>query len=165
MGTVTANTGLATLLQTLTKNVSPQLSGVLSTPSVQAALQKASPSDVAQLSSQAIQLQEVGAMFGDSTDTSSTGTGLAALFGQSTTDSSSTSDPLLTALESALTQSNSTSTDSTSSSQSQIVSDLQAALTGKPISQSTSTALQQSLQTAEVQGLFGSANSLLDVTG
>jgi hypothetical protein len=73
MGSVSSTSpNLSTLLQNLSVE-SPQLSSMLSTPEKQSALQKASPGDLAQLSDQALQLQQVGLLFGNSGSTASTG--------------------------------------------------------------------------------------------
>jgi hypothetical protein len=73
MGSVSSTSpNLSTLLQNLSVE-SPQLSSMLSTPEMQSALQKASPGDLAQLSDQALQLQQVGLLFGNWGSTASTG--------------------------------------------------------------------------------------------
>lgn len=62
MGSVAStNPAVSNLLDTLTNLNSP----VMSMPSAVSALQDASPSDVAELSDEAAQLQEVTAIFGD----------------------------------------------------------------------------------------------------
>jgi len=63
---------LSNLLQNLGTE-SPQLFSILSTPSVHSALSKASPGDIAELSDQALQLQQVGVLFGNLEGTQSTG--------------------------------------------------------------------------------------------
>lgn len=64
MGSVSSiSPGLANLLQTLSNVNSP----VVSSPTEMAALQKASPSDIAQLSVESTQLQSMDEMFGIST--------------------------------------------------------------------------------------------------
>lgn len=69
MGSISSvNPGITNLLQTLSNVDSP----VLSSPSVLSALQKASPSDVVQLSSAALQLENADAMFGMPAPNSST---------------------------------------------------------------------------------------------
>jgi hypothetical protein len=68
MGSVSSvNPGVADLLQTLTSLNSP----VMSSSTAVTALEKASPSDIVQLSVAAIQLQGVDTMFGISTGSSS----------------------------------------------------------------------------------------------
>ena len=64
MGSVgSVNPGVGDLLQALYNNNS-SLSPVLSSPSVESALQSASPADLVQLSAQALQLQQTGELFG-----------------------------------------------------------------------------------------------------
>jgi hypothetical protein len=58
------NPGVADVLQILSGAGSASLSSVLSSSSVQAALENASPGDIVQLSQQALQLQEAGLLFG-----------------------------------------------------------------------------------------------------
>ena len=71
MGSVAStNSGLSDLLQTLTNENSPLLS-TLSSPAVEAALQNAPASDIAEISEQALQLQVTNALFGDSNSSSS----------------------------------------------------------------------------------------------
>jgi len=71
MGSVAStNSGLSDLLQTLTNENSPLLS-TLSSPAVEAALQNAPASDIAEISQQALQLQVTDALFGDSNSSSS----------------------------------------------------------------------------------------------
>ena len=92
------------LLQTLSTE-EPELSSILSTPSLQAALEKASPGDLVQLSDQALQLQQVGLLFGsaDGTEASGLNSLLDSLFpGQAPQGSSNQPDPLLQALDSSL---------------------------------------------------------------
>jgi len=61
MGSVSSvNPGLAGLLQTLTNLDSP----VMTSPTVVSALEKASPTDIVQLSTAAAQLEDVDAIFG-----------------------------------------------------------------------------------------------------
>jgi hypothetical protein len=65
MGSVAStNSGLSDLLQILSNDNSPLLS-TLSSPAVEAALEKAPPSDIAQISKEAQQLQIADAIFGD----------------------------------------------------------------------------------------------------
>ncbi|HTC89005.1 MAG TPA: hypothetical protein VK686_11945 [Bryobacteraceae bacterium] len=64
------NNGLADLLQNLTNENSPLLS-TLSSPTVQAALQNAPASDIAEISDQALQLQATDALLGISNPTTS----------------------------------------------------------------------------------------------
>lgn len=80
MGSVpSASNGLSDLLQTLTNEASPLLS-TLSSPNVKKALENAPASDIAQISEQALQLQNMDAIFGSSnTSTSPTGSLFSAL--------------------------------------------------------------------------------------
>jgi hypothetical protein len=89
MGSVSAtNSNLTNLLQTLNA-ASPQLSSMLSGPQMQSALAKESPGDLVQLSDQALELQQVGSMFGN-------------LDGTQSTEFNSAPDLLLQALDSSL---------------------------------------------------------------
>lgn len=64
MGSVSStNPGLSDLLQTLTNENSP-LASTFSSPTVQAALENASPGDIVQLSTEALQLQVTDSLFG-----------------------------------------------------------------------------------------------------
>ncbi|MGA2712084.1 MAG: hypothetical protein ABSG41_03180 [Bryobacteraceae bacterium] len=65
------NPGVSGLLQTLSSAGSTPASSVLSSPKVESALQNASPGDIAQLSAEALQLQEANGLFG-SPDSSQT---------------------------------------------------------------------------------------------
>src|SRR5579863_1109656 len=58
------NPGIADLFQLLSNTGSASVSSPLSSPALQSALQNASPSDVVQLSLQALQLQDVSSLFG-----------------------------------------------------------------------------------------------------
>lgn len=72
MGSVSStSSNLSYLLQTLDDS-SPEVSSLLSTPQMQTALGKASPGDLVQLSDQAMELQQVGLMFGSSDGSQST---------------------------------------------------------------------------------------------
>ena len=66
MGSASINPGVSNLLQTLSSLNSP----VLSSPAVVSALEKASPSDIVQLSAEASQLEGVDALFGISNGSS-----------------------------------------------------------------------------------------------
>ncbi len=64
MGSVASTSnGLSDLLQTLTNENSPLLP-TLSSPAIQAALEKAPASDIVQISDEAMQLQNAEALFG-----------------------------------------------------------------------------------------------------
>src|SRR5580658_1482412 len=70
MGSVAStNSGLSDLLQTLSNENSPLLS-TLTSPTVEAALQNAPASDIAEISEQAQQLQIADAIFGESSPSS-----------------------------------------------------------------------------------------------
>ena len=100
MGSVAStNAGLSDLLQTLSNENSPLLS-TLSSPTVEAALQKAPAGDIAQISEEALQLQVADSLFGSSSTSSFNATD--ALFGVPSTQSQTT-DPLLAVLTSAYT--------------------------------------------------------------
>lgn len=87
MGSVSStNAGLSDLLQTLTNENSPLLS-TLSSPTIEAALQNAPASDIAQISDEAMQLQVADAIFGDP---SSSSTSSESLFSELTGTPSST---------------------------------------------------------------------------
>ena len=60
------NPGIADLSQLLSSTGSASISSALSSPKVQSALQTAPPGDIVQLSRQAVQLQEVSGLFGNS---------------------------------------------------------------------------------------------------
>jgi len=65
MGSVPANSfNITDLVQSLTSAGSPQLAATLSSATVQTALQNAPASDLLDLSSQALKLQETGQLFG-----------------------------------------------------------------------------------------------------
>lgn len=67
MGSVAiGNPGVASLLQTLKSAGTPAFNSVLDSPTVESALQKAPASDLVQLSDQALQLQTVQGLFGNS---------------------------------------------------------------------------------------------------
>ena len=69
------NPGVSNLLQTLSNIGSP----ALSSPAVQAALEKAPASDIVQLSAEAMQVEAVDAMFGLSSQTAGTGSDPTAM--------------------------------------------------------------------------------------
>ena len=64
MGSVASTSGLNYLTQELSSSSSPLLAAGLTSSQIQSALAKASPSDVAELSEQAIELQNVTTLFG-----------------------------------------------------------------------------------------------------
>jgi len=72
MSTVSSTgSGLSNLLQTLTTEL-PQLSTALSSSKLQTALENASPHDIVELSDAALQLQNVGSLFGTADTTQTT---------------------------------------------------------------------------------------------
>jgi len=92
MGSVASvNPGVAQLLQTITNLNSP----VLSSPAVTNALQKASPSDIVQLSRAATQLEGMNAMFGISSSptTDMSSSTLAALEGSASVSAGTAGSP------------------------------------------------------------------------
>ena len=96
MGAVSStNPGLANLLQTLSNVDSP----LLSSQSTLTAIENSSPADIVKLSEAATQLQEVGAIFGDGSQSQTTP---ESLFNGSST---------FAALENALTSSTSNTTN------------------------------------------------------
>lgn len=106
--TSSINAGLASLLQNLTNIGSP----LASSPTIVAALQKASPGDIVQLSAEATQLESVNAIFGIPDPGTTTGSStadplLSALFG----GSSSFTDPLLGSLDPTLADSSASSSN------------------------------------------------------
>jgi len=104
MSAVTSvNPGIADLSQLLSNTGSASISSALSTPSVQSALQNASPVDVATLSQEAVELQEANGLFGSPA---------------SSTTAAASSSLLLQALNSSITG----STPATSSANSGTVS-------------------------------------------
>jgi hypothetical protein len=119
-------------------------SPVLSSPSVLSALQKASPSDVVQLSTAALQLENVDAMFGMPAAPSSSTTGLTSLL--TSLEAPQIPTPLAANAEApSLTSS-----------------------TASPADQAAS--YQAALQQSEAQTLFGlgptsASNSLLNILG
>ena len=58
------STGISDLMQMYSNVATPAMSSLLSSSQMQAALAKASPVDIVQLSDQAMQLQEVAGLFG-----------------------------------------------------------------------------------------------------
>lgn len=107
-----ASSNLANLLQTLSSE-SPVLSSIFSEPSVQSALQKASPQDVVQLSEEAMQLQEANLLFGSSDGTQTAD----PLFGVPAPGSAdAASDSILQALESSVTVADSSAGSSSTAS-------------------------------------------------
>lgn len=94
ISSVSSTSGLVNLMQMLTNGAPPAVSSLLASQSVQAALAKASPTDIVQLSDQAMQLQMADGLFGGS-NTSQTSPGpmtMADLFGSILSPPSSSAD-------------------------------------------------------------------------
>jgi hypothetical protein len=70
ISSVSSTSGLVNLMQMLTNGAPPAVSSVLASQNVQAALAKASPTDIVQLSDQAMQLQMADGLFGGSNTSS-----------------------------------------------------------------------------------------------
>jgi hypothetical protein len=142
------NPGVSDLLQTLSNFNSP----VLSSPAVTAALEKASPSDIVQLSAEATQLENVDAMFGLADSSGGSGDGLTSALAslEDLAAGSGTSTPSTTGTASASASPASTSTTSIATQ----LANYQAAV-----------------QSDEVQALLGDGSSsdftgsLFDLTG
>jgi len=128
----TVNPSLASLIQNLSQNVSP----LASSPKVEAALESASPSDIAQLSAAAVQLQTVSSLFGTSDPNQTDSNSLFASLQQPQTDSS-------------LTQ--------TSNNANTLLANLQQTLAA---SSSSSTYSPTGLDLSQVQTLFGNSVNL-----
>jgi hypothetical protein len=148
MASASINPGVSNLLQTLSNFNSP----VLSSPAVVSALEKASPSDIVQLSAEATQLEGVDAMFGIG----------AAGSSDSGTDLSSA----LASLEDPTTASGNSTTSAPSSSTS---SSTAASLTTSLAAQLAN--YQAAVQSDETQALLGGGTnssltgSLFDLSG
>ena len=130
----TNNAGLSYLTQLLSGSGSP-----LSSSQVQSVLQNASPTDVVQLSDQALQMQEVEGLFGNPQASQTAG-----LFSNATQPSSSTT---LEGILAELTAPSSSTTSNTSTSPS-------------PASLASQMATYQGeLQSEQMQTLFGTATT------
>jgi hypothetical protein len=145
MGSVSStSSNVSNLLQALGAE-SPALASLLSTSKMQSALEKASPGDLVQLSDQAMQLQQVGLLFGSTDGTQSNAfnpasDSLFSILGPASSDPSP--DPLIQALESSLGLGGANPATSSSSTATQIAN-------------STS-----SLQAQELDSLFGSPQTV-----
>ncbi len=157
MGSVAStNPGLADLMQTLTSASSP-LSSELSSPAMQSALEKAPAGDIVQISNEAMELQEVGTLFGNPNQTSSAidpSSILAALY-PSSSDSTNAGLSLLPSSLPIYPSAPSTSSATTTSSVS-LASQL--------------ASYQNAMEVDQVQTLFGNpltntSNSLFNVIG
>jgi hypothetical protein len=79
ISSVSSTSSLVNLMQMLTSAAPPAVASLLASKNVQAALAKASPTDIVQLSDQAMQLQMADGLFGGSSASSQTMT-MADLF-------------------------------------------------------------------------------------
>jgi hypothetical protein len=149
MGTTSsANLGVANLLQNLTNAGSP----LASSPTAVAALEKASPRDIVQLSAEASQLQSLDVLFGQP-DTATT-----AAANQSAADSvlsalypnSSSSNSTLTPLQSLYQAVADASTPATSGSTTGSSSNLSTSSLAQALA-----SYQSNLQADEIQSMFG----------
>lgn len=87
------NPAVSNLIQTLSGGGSTPLSSALSSQAVQTALEKASPADIVALSNQALQLEQVNGLFGNSgTSETPAQQELSALFGTGASYGDSTED-------------------------------------------------------------------------
>ena len=75
--TSSTTTGITDLMQLVSTAASPVLSSLLSSSKLRSALAKAPPTDIAQLSDQAMQLQEVDGLFGASAPSTTISSGMA----------------------------------------------------------------------------------------
>jgi hypothetical protein len=141
MGSVSStSSNLSNLLQSLGAE-SPALASLLSTSKMQSALEKASPGDLVQLSDQAMQLQQVGLLFGGTDGTQSNAfnpasDSLFSILGPASSNASP--DPLIQALESSLGIAGANGATSSSSTANSIASS------------------NSSLRAQELESLFGS---------
>jgi hypothetical protein len=97
ISSVSSTSGLVNLLQMLTSAAPPDVSSLLASKNVQAALAKASPTDIVQLSDEAMQLQMADGLFGGSNPSSQMvpgGFAMANLFASILSPPSSTTDPI-----------------------------------------------------------------------
>ena len=146
MGSPAINPGVADLLQTLLTLNSP----ALSSPAVASALEKASPSDIVQLSAEATQLEGVDAMFGITDGSHDTGAGLTSA---------------LASLENSAAGSGNSTTSPPSSSSSSTAASSTASLPTQLAN------YQAAMQSDETQALLGDGTSsrltgsLFDLTG
>jgi len=141
MGSVTSplNPGIATLLQSFT-NADSALSSQLSSPTVESALENAPPAEIAQLSNQSFQMQEMDALFGSPETSSAPSSLISSLF---PTTSNATPNSILQSLDASLLAStNTSSTDTTAN---------QAASNASQLA-----AYQSALDAQQVQDLFAS---------
>ena len=146
MGTVASvNPGIASVLKTLSNSGSSALSSALASPTVQTALQNAPPADIAQLSSQALQLQEMDTLFGAPTQSANPPSLLSSLFPSS---SSSSPASLLQSLDASLLASTTVNAATAGADPAGAQASVSAQL----------ATYQAALQAAQVQALFGTGD-------
>ena len=95
ISSVSTESSLANLMQMLKSAAPPAVSSLLGSNNVQAALAKASPTDVVQLSEQAMQLQMADGLFGMSSQTNPVDATMSSLFAPIVSPSSSSTDATL----------------------------------------------------------------------
>jgi len=145
MGTTSSiNPGLASLLQNLSNVGSP----LLSSPKAMAALQTASPGDIAQLSDEAIQLEGLNVLFGqpETSGTNGLSTSDSLLSDLYQTSNSATQTDPFASLEQALANASASSTSGTTSS---------SGTASTPSLAQALASYQTNLQSDEMQSLFG----------
>lgn len=155
--TASVNPALASLIQTLSNVGSP----VLSCPQAMSALEKASPSDIVQISAAATELETANAMFGSAGLSAtnlfspSAASALSTLYQPAAaTDSTDTTDPL-TGLEQALAAASDTATgDQTATNSTASTTSLADAV----------AKYQKSLQSQEMQMLLGTGSNAYSTT-
>ncbi len=149
MGTTSSvNLGLANLVQDLTNIGSP----LVSSPTAMAALEKASPSDIVQLSAEASQLQGMSVLFGESNTATTNPTAADSILSAMYPNSGSTT-PSTSALDQALADASSGSSTGASSSTPSTTSSSSTASTPS-LAQALAT-YQSNLQSDEIQSMFG----------
>lgn len=143
------NPGLASLFQTLSNVGSP----LLSSPQAVAALQKASPADIVQLSAEATQLEGLNALLGAADTTSPDATLSGVTLPGATLPGSTTTDPFasLEAAVAAATAGGSTPSSSSSAS--------------TPSLANAIASYETSAQSGEIASLFGTGASAGSTTG
>jgi hypothetical protein len=94
ISSVSSTSGIASLMQMLVGVSPPLVSSLLSSQGMQAELAKASPSDIVQLSDQAMQLQMANGLFGSSDPSSETAGSTTSLFGSFFSPSIASSDAM-----------------------------------------------------------------------
>src|ERR1039457_1831826 len=94
ISSVSSTSSLVNLMQMLTSAAPPAVSSLLASKNVQAALAKSSPTDIVQLSDQAMQLQMADGLVGGSSSSSQGGLTMADLFASILSPPSSSTDAL-----------------------------------------------------------------------